>query len=201
MSERVELPQEPGCGAMSLGEAITLRRSRRRFSAESMSLTELGSLLHYSAGITQRPYGLRAAPSAGATYPIEVYAVVNNVVGLDRGVYRYLVADHALELVRKGDFASEMAGAALQERMMRQASVVLALTAVFARTQRSYHERGQRYIVLEAGHVAQNIYLVATSLGMGACAIGAFYDEEFNAVLGVDGKKESTLYLMAVGKV
>ena len=166
-----------------------------------MSLAELSHLLHYSSGITDKRQGLRAAPSAGATYPIEVYAIANNVEGLGKGTYHYLISSHELELLREGDFRNEMSHAALQEIMFKQANVIIALSAVFQRTQQRYRERAQRYICFEAGHIAQNTYLVATSLGLGACAIGAFYDNEFNRLLGLDGKNESVLYLLAVGKI
>ena len=166
-----------------------------------MSLAELSHLLHYSSGITDERQGLRAAPSAGATYPIEVYAIVNNVEGLARGTYHYLIESHELEPLREGDFRNEMSRAALQERMFKQANVIVALSSVFQRTQQRYRERAQRYICFEAGHIAQNTYLEATALGLGACAIGAFYDEEFNRLLGLDGKNESVLYLLAVGKI
>jgi SagB-type dehydrogenase family enzyme len=85
--------------------------------------------------------------------------------------------------------------------MFKQANVILALSAIFQRTQPRYRERAQRYIFFEAGHIAQNTYLLATSMRLGACAIGAFYDDEFNRLLGLDGKNESVLYLLAVGKI
>jgi SagB-type dehydrogenase family enzyme len=166
-----------------------------------MSLAELAHLLRYSSGITDKRQGLRAAPSAGATYPIEVYAIANNVEGLVKGIYHYLISSHELELLREGDFRNEMSRAALQENMFKQANVIVALSAVFQRTQQHYRERAQRYIFFEAGHIAQNTYLIATSMGLGACAIGAFHDNEFNRLLGLDGKNESVLYLIAVGKI
>ena len=166
-----------------------------------MALAELAHLLYYSSGVTDKRHGFRAAPSAGATYPIEVYAIVNNIEGLVKGTYHYIISSHELELIREGDFGSEMSRAALQERMLRQANVIVALSAVFQRTQQRYRERAQRYICFEAGHIAQNTYLIATSLGLGACAIGAFYDNEFNRLLGLDGKSESVLYIIAVGKI
>jgi SagB-type dehydrogenase family enzyme len=166
-----------------------------------MSLVELSHLLYYSSGITDKRHGLRAAPSAGATYPIEVYAIANNVEGLVKGTYHYLISSHELELLREGDFGNEMSRAALQESMFVQANVILALSAVFQRIQQRYRERAQRYICFEAGHIAQNTYLIATSLGLGACAIGAFYDDQFNRLLGLDSRNESVLYVIAVGKI
>ena len=199
--KRIHLTQELTRKGLTVEKAIANRRSQRDFTGETMSLAELSHLLYYSSGITDKRQGLRAAPSAGATYPIEVYAIVNNVEGLAKGTYHYLIESHELELLREGDFRNEMSRAALQERMFKQANVIVALSAVFQRTQRRYRERAQRYICFEAGHIAQNTYLVATSLGLGACAIGAFYDDEFNRLLGLDGKNESVLYLLAVGKI
>lgn len=199
--EKVRLSRELTYDGFGVERAIAKRRSERGFSGETMSLAELSHLLHYSGGVTEERYGLRAAPSAGATYPIEVYPVINDVEGLTKGIYHYLVPSHELELVREGDFRQQMARAALGEEMMRQANVVLVLIAVFQRTRRRYRERAHRYILFEAGHMAQNTYLVATSMGLGACAIGAFYDDDFNRLLGVDGKEKGVLYLMAVGKI
>jgi SagB-type dehydrogenase family enzyme len=197
----IHLTQELAYNGLTVEKAIANRRSQRDFTDETMSLAELSHLLHYSSGLTDKRQGLRAAPSAGATYPIEIYAAVNNVEGLTKGIYHYLIASHELDLVREGDFRNEMSRAAQGERMFKQANVILALSAIFQRTQLRYRERAQRYIFFEAGHIAQNTYLLATSMRLGACAIGAFYDDEFNRLLGLDGKNESVLYLLAVGKI
>ena len=199
--KRIHLAEEVAYNGLPVEKAIANRRSQRDFTGETMSLAELSHLLHYSSGVTDKRQGLRAAPSAGATYPIEVYAIANKVEGLAKGTYHYLISSHELELLREGDFRNEMSQAALQERMLKQANVIVVLSAVFQRTQQRYRERAQRYICFEAGHIAQNTYLVATSLGLGACAIGAFYDDEFNRLLGLNGKDESVLYLLALGKI
>ena len=198
---RIRLTEKLAYDGLTVEKAITNRRSLRDFTGETMSLAELSHLLYYSSGVTDKRHGLRAAPSAGATYPIEVYAIVNNVGSLAKGIYHYLIESNELELLREGDFRNEMSRAALQERMFKQANTIVALSAIFQRTQQRYRERAQRYICFEAGHIAQNTYLIATSIGLGACAIGAFYDDEFNRLLGLDGKNESVLYLLAVGKI
>jgi SagB-type dehydrogenase family enzyme len=197
---KIQLPGELAYKGLTVEQAIVNRRSHRDFSGQAMSLAELSHLLLYSSGITDKQYGFRAAPSAGATYPIEVYALVNNVEGLNEGIYHYLIPSHELELMHEGDFSHDLSHAALGEKMVRHANVVLALSAVFQRTQRRYRERAQRYIFFEAGHIAQNAYLVATSMGLGACAIGAFYDDEVNRLLGLNIRDESALYLVAAGK-
>jgi SagB-type dehydrogenase family enzyme len=199
--KKIQLSQEIFYEGLSVEKAIEKRRSERDFSSQTISLLEFSSLLYYADGITEKRYGLRAAPSAGALYPIEIYPIVNNVEGLARGIYHYSVVDHSLELIQEGDFRQEMMQHALDQEMMAQASVVLVLTAVFHRTEWRYRERGRRYILLEAGHIAQNIHLIAVSMGLGSCAVGAFSDDEYNRMLGVDGKKESVIYLIPVGKI
>jgi SagB-type dehydrogenase family enzyme len=198
---KIELPREVGFGGLSVDRAIDSRRSEREFKDMPLSLLELSRLLHYAYGITEKRGQLRAAPSAGALYPIEIYPVVNNVEGLAQGIYRYFVADHSLALVREGDFRHQMMRHALGEEMMERASVVLVLSAVFERSAWRYRERAYRYVLLEAGHISQNIYLVATALGLGTCAVGAFDDQGYNKIMGVDGKKESVIYLMPVGRI
>ena len=198
---KVQLTRELADSGLSVEKAIAKRRSERNFSRNPMGLAELSHILYYSSGLTDKRSGFRASPSAGATYPIEIYPVINNVEGLTTGIYRYSVSAHELEPIREGDFRQEMAQAALGQRMLIEANVVLVLSAIFERTTRRYQERGQRYILLEAGHIAQNTSLVATSMGLGICAIGAFYDEDFNRLLGLDGRQESVLYLVAVGKI
>lgn len=201
MAKRIELPQEVEFSGLSVEAAVERRRSVRRYSGEAISLSELSRLLHYSAGITDRRLGLRAAPSAGALYPIDLYPVVNLVEGLPPGIYHYSVGDHCLEAIREGDFREELVRHGAGQRFMGRANVALILSAVFERSRLRYRERAQRYIFLEAGHIAQNVHLVAASMGLGACAIGAFYDEGFNRMLGLDGVRESVTYIMVVGKI
>jgi SagB-type dehydrogenase family enzyme len=197
----IELPREVEFGGLSVDRVIESRRSERDFKDKPLSLLDLSRLLYYSYGITEKREQLRATPSAGALYPIEIYPVANNVEGLAKGIYRYFAADHSLGLVREGDFRHQMMQHALGEEMMGRASAVLVLSAVFGRSEWRYRERAHRYILLEAGHISQNIYLVATALGLGTCAVGAFDDRGYNKIVGVDGSKESVIYLMPVGKI
>jgi len=200
-ARRIPLPEKLPQGRPTLEEAIETRRSRRNYTGEALSLEELSHLLHYTGGITEISTGFRAAPSAGALYPIELYIVANQVAGLDRGIYHYLVREHALEEVAQGDFRAATITAALGQEMVGRASVNFVLSAIFQRTRWRYQERSYRYILLEAGHMAQNLYLAAGSLGLGACAVGAFFDDELNRLLELDGVKEAVLYLVPVGKL
>ena len=198
--ETIVLPPAQGYQGLALGQAIERRRSVRRFSETPLSLEELSILLRYSAGITDPTYELRAAPSAGALYPLELYLVLHNVAGLPRGVYRYLPQEHSLEKVREGDLREEMVRSGRGQRFLGRCNLAVALVAVWERILRRYGERGRQYTFLEAGHIAQNISLVAASLGLGACAIGAYSDDEVNRLLGRDGAQEAVVYVMAVGK-
>ncbi|MBN2564083.1 MAG: SagB/ThcOx family dehydrogenase [Candidatus Eisenbacteria bacterium] len=201
MENMIQLPKASSEGGLPLWQTMAARRSVRGYSTEPMSLEVLSQLLWSTHGITGGFGGreLRNAPSAGACYPIDAHVVVNNVIGLSPGLYRYLEGDHALVLERRGDVGSELAAAALGQKMLRNASVAFAWTAVTSRTTARYGDRGLRYILLDAGHVGQNMYLAATSLGYGCCTVAAFDDDAANRVIGVDGKIETTIYLASVG--
>ncbi|WAC07580.1 MAG: SagB/ThcOx family dehydrogenase [Thermodesulfobacteriota bacterium] len=196
----VKLPQ-PNYKGIPVEEAIKKRRSVRSYSKKALTLPQLSQLLFAAQGITGSVsgFGLRAAPSAGALYPIEVYVVVNNIEALSQGIYHYNVQKHAVELLKEGDFRKEITNAGLWQDMLGDANVTFVLSAVFERTQRKYGDRSLRYIYMEAGHISQNIALQAVSLGLGSVSIGAFYDEQVNKLIGLDGSRESVIYLQAVG--
>jgi SagB-type dehydrogenase family enzyme len=199
-AEQIALPSPHGYQGLGLEETIQRRRSIRDYTPQPLSLEELSRLVHAAQGITDHNRGFRAAPSAGALYPIETYAVVNEVAGLESGLYHYAVAGHALEQLRIGNLRAELMVAGIAQEMLRQAQVCLVLSAVFQRTRWKYRERTYRYVLLEAGHIGQNLYLAATSMRLGACAAGAFLDDELNQLLGLDGQKEAALYMISVGK-
>lgn len=192
---------KPVYEGFSLEEALRARRSIRDYSNKLISLDILSQLLFAAQGVTGQDGDLmlRTAPSAGALYPIEIYAVVNNVAGLEKGIYHYAVTDHSLKLVQKGDFRKRITGCALDQEMAGESDVTFILTAIFRRMTWKYEERGYRYAYIEAGHIGQNIALQSASLGLGAVGIGAFYDDDINQLVGIDGKTEATLYLYAVG--
>ncbi len=202
-AERIKLPPPDKKGGMPIWECITKRRSRREFTGESITLKELSQLLYATQGITGEieGYPLRAAPSAGALYPIETYLVVNRVEDIDAGIYHYNVLKAELELLERGDFSRYIASAALEQDFLAKASVVFVWTAIPQRTKWKYGERGWRYIYKDAAHICQNLYLAATALNLGCCAIGACFDDEVNEILGIDGEKETVIYLAGVGKV
>jgi SagB-type dehydrogenase family enzyme len=199
---RVALSAPQLSGGAGIWGVLAARRSVRRFEDQPLSEAELSQLLWAAQGITARAheYAFRTAPSAGALYPVETYMVVNSVLGFEAGLYHYAVEDHALERLRAGDLRIEAARAALDQRMVTRANIVLIWTAVFQRSKWKYRQRAYRYCYLDAGHLAQNVALAAVALGLGSCQIAALYDEEANALLGVDGEEESTLYMTVVGR-
>jgi SagB-type dehydrogenase family enzyme len=197
----ISLPK-PEFKGMLLEETISRRRSVRNFSRKPVTLAELSQLLFAAQGITGKIYDtpLRTAPSAGALYPFEIYLVVNRGEGLEPGIYHYLIRDHALEQIKSGDFRKEINSAGLQQDMLGEAAVTFVLTAIFDRTRSKYGERGYRYVYIEAGHIGQNISLQVVSLGLGSVTVGAFLDDRVNELIGVDGVKETAIYLQAVGR-
>ncbi|MGC8961684.1 MAG: SagB/ThcOx family dehydrogenase [Candidatus Bathyarchaeia archaeon] len=196
----IKLPPPRYAGSMSVEEAIARRRSIREYSSEPVLLEDLAQILWAAQGITDPKWGLRAAPSAGATYPLEVYIVVGEggVKGLEAGIYHYVPKEHGLRMVLKGDHRRPLSKAALEQAWVAAAPVDLVLAAVYERTTARYGERGIRYVHMEAGHVGENIYLQATALGLGVVAVGAFSDEEVQRILNLSGD-EKPLYIIPIG--
>jgi SagB-type dehydrogenase family enzyme len=194
---------EPALEGLSLEEAIAARRSVRSYSEDSLSMAELSQILFAAQGITARrgDYALRSAPSAGGTYPIEVYAFANRIEGLVPGIYHYLPGGHAIELVKAGPHGKSLASVCLGQSMPEEAALSVVLTAVPERTMSRYGDRGIRYVHMEAGHISQNICLECASLGLGAVPIGAFDDTGLNRLIGLDGEQEISLYVNSIGRI
>lgn len=193
----IPLPAPVADSPVSVEEAIGARRSVREFAGRQVGLEAVGQLLWAAQGVTSSG-GERTAPSAGALYPLELYLVAGEVDGLDAGVYRYRPRGHVLELHRTGDHRKRLARSALRQRWVADAPSVFVIAAVFERTRRKYGGRGERYVHMEVGHAAQNIYLQAESLGLGTVMVGAFHDQEVKSVLKLPGN-EAPLALMPVG--
>jgi len=201
-AEIVELPRtwpEQGADLLSI---LQHRRSLRSFAAEFMSLEELALLLWASQGITGQAgsYFFRTAPSAGALYPMETYLAIQRVKGLAPGIYHFDVQGFRLERLSALSPGQPLAEACLGQNFMAQAPVNFIWTAIFRRNMAKYGHRGLRYILLDAGHICQNLLLAAGFLGLGGCPVAAFFDDEVNGLLGVDGQEESVLYLASLGR-
>ena len=196
--ERIKLPEPKYIGATSVEEALMKRRSVRVFKEGPVLLAELSQLIWAAQGMTD-PGGLRTAPSAGALYPLELYVVAGNVTGLQPGVYKYWYKSHELLSVEKGDRRNDLCSAALGQSSIKKAAFVLVLSGIYERTTAKYGERGVRYVQMEAGHAAQNVYLQAVPLHLGTVVIGAFSDRDVKALLKMTDS-EMPLYIMPVGK-
>ncbi len=186
---------------MPLEEAVARRRSIRDFTPEPISQLQLSQILWAGQGIINSSLRLRAVPSAGATYPLEIFVVCgrNSVDKIGDGIYHYSPANHSLTLHQRGDVRLELARAALNQEFIHQAPIDIIICAVYQRTTLSYGSRGERYVHMEVGHAGQNIYLQATALGLATVAIGAFDDEQVRRVLRLD-KQYKPLYIMPVGR-
>lgn len=203
---RIPLPGPASLDA-PLGEAIRRRRSQRAFADLPIALDALTALLEAGYGVTrvlspegERPaLSLRAVPSGGALYPLELYAGVVRVDELEPGLYHFDPLWPGLEVLRSGLAADELATLSTYPEIASSCSVLVFIAAIFGRTRFKYGLRGYRFALLEAGHVAQNITLAAASLGLAAVPLGAFYDRRADAFLGLDGVNESTLYAIALG--
>lgn len=198
VGERIKLPEPDYANETSVEAALLRRRSIRAYSGEEVTLEEVSQLLWAAQGLTA-PWGGRTAPSAGALYPLELYLVVGDVKGMDNGVYSYRPKEHALKKVADGDVRAELAAAALGQECVKEAAIDLVFTAVYERTTAKYGERGIRYVHIEVGHAAQNVYLQADSLDLGTVVVGAFMDREVKRVVHA-GAQEEPLYIMPVGR-
>lgn len=199
--ESVGLPEPEPDSGISVESALRRRRSVRDFTDGVCALTlpAVGQLLWAAQGLTDRGRDLRAAPSAGARYPLRLYLAAGNVEDLSPGVYRYAPRPHALRRVGDGDRRDALSDAALSQRWVRDASAVLVLAADPRPTEESYGDRARRYVDMEAGAAAENIYLQATSCGLGTAAVGAFRDDRVRELLGLP-ETHRPLLLMPVGR-
>lgn len=194
----VELPEPRRSSEVSVESALARRRSVRDFAAEPVSLAALSQLLWAAQGITSND-GLRTAPSAGALYPLEIYLVVGEAKGLLSGVYHYDPRRHRLLPQIVGDVRNALADAALEQEWVADAPALLVLAAAYQRTARKYGARAPRYVNMEVGHAAQNIYLQAVALDLGTVMVGAFRDRELKRVLRLPTHVEA-VGVMPVGK-
>jgi SagB-type dehydrogenase family enzyme len=196
----LNLPAPMFKGRVSLETTIKNRRTIRSFTSEQLTLEQVSQLLFAAQGITEDQGFKRSVPSAGALYPLDVYAVMGTggAVGIKEGIYHYEPKEHAVSLLYEGDFRYELARACLQQMWMRSAPLTLVVCAEYARVCSKYGARGTRYAHMEAGHIGQNIFLQAEALGLGAGIVGAFSDEDVLNIMKIPRAHEP-LVLLPVG--
>ena len=215
MSEKratIPLPAPRFDSDYSIEKALLSRRSVRTYSSEALSPAELAQLLWACQGISgtetwqwgarQVRTNYRTAPSAGALYPLEVYALAQRIVGLEPGLYHYLPGPgrdcHGLELLRQGERSADLADAALAQKSVAEAAANIIIGGVVERMAVKYGRRARQYVLMEVGHAAQNLCLQAQSLGIGVVPIGAFSDEEVRTFIG---EGVEVFYILSVGKI
>jgi len=208
----IKLPAPCYDGKVSLEKALSKRRSIRKYSEDSLSISELSQILWAAQGLSKKIEnppsirrgeqwvgGLRTAPSAGALYPIELYIAVGKVKGLSQGLYKYNFQQHAIIKVQEGDKRVDISNAALKQSCIRRGAVSIIIFGVYKRTAIKYGKRAERYVQIEAGAVCQNIYLQSCALDLGTVFVGAFKDDSLRSTLNVS-EDEYPLGIMPIGK-
>ncbi|WP_372847222.1 SagB/ThcOx family dehydrogenase, partial [Pontiella sp.] len=189
-------------GTAPLIEVIAQRKSDRKFLPTPLTLEELSFLLWATQGMRDDTNRRRTAPSAGARHPFETYLIVDKVEGVEPGLYRYLPLDHKLLFLRAdAHFPEQVTEACRGQVFCGNSAAVFVWTAIPYRTEWRYDIIAHKMIALDAGHVCQNLYLASTAIGAGTCGIGAYDHKRMDALIGVDGVDEFTVYLAPVGKV
>lgn len=201
ISEKVALPREFSDSGSNLWDILQNRRSRRKYGGGHISLNHLAALCWAAQGITARAgeHYLRTAPSAGALYPIETYVAAAHVKDVKPGIFHFDVPGFQLERISLGNPMADIAEACLAQGFLKRASVIFIFSAVLRRTLSKYGNRGMRYIFMDAGHIAENLLLAAEAMEFKACPVAAFFDDELNELLGLDGDEETAIYVVAVG--
>lgn len=195
--ENIALPLPRYKGPVSFEKVVSQRRSIREFTNQPLTPPELSQLLWSAQGVTH-PSGFRASPSAGALYPLEIYILVGSVTRLGLGMYKYVPSKHSMVKISSQDKRLGLQQAAYGQESISHAGIVLVICAVYKRTTGKYGQRGIRYVHMEAGHVAQNVYLQSEALQLGTVVLGSFNDQQVKEVLHL--KDEEPLYLMPIGK-
>ena len=200
--ENVELPTPEFNMNISFWNVIKNRKSTRNFSNKPLTLMDLSLLLFGISGITRKypQFAFRTTPSAGGLFPIETYPVINNLKGLKQGIYHYNILEHSIELLKEGDYRQKVVQGCLDQNIVYNSAANIIWSAVIERSKWKYLQRCYRYIYLDAGHIGQNFYLIAEALGLGACTIGAIFDDELNELLNIDGINETAIYVGVIGK-
>lgn len=197
-NDKLELPTPSLTGEISLEQLLAQRRSIREYTDTALSLAEVGQLLWAAQGITHSQ-GFRTAPSAGALYPLELYVVAGRVEGLEKGVYHYEPERHQLMKTSDDDVRDALARAALLQSCVKDASAIIVFTADYERTTKKYGKRGRRYVHMEVGHSAQNLFLQSGALGLATVPVGAFDDEMVAKVLHIPDDLQALL-LVPIGR-
>ncbi|MEX5218034.1 MAG: SagB family peptide dehydrogenase [Nitrospira sp.] len=200
---KIELPTRILRLSIPLGDAICVRRSVRRFEPSTLDVETLSSILYYSYGITGDvtvPRSSRAIPSGGALYPLELYFYSASIQSLEPGLYHYDPSRHCVTLLHRSAMMESIAKTLVQPEIIAEAAMVVFITALFQRSAFKYGDRGYRFVLMEAGHLAQNLHLVVQGVGLSGVSIGGFFDRAIDTLLRLDGVNHSNLCMVALGR-
>ena len=200
--DTISLPRKWDLSEARITPLLQNRRSLRAYSSEKITLGELAFMLWGSQGITAQAgkYLFRTSPSGGALYPIETYLSVHRVEDVEPGLYHFDPELFQLERLTDHSIGDQLVTGCLNQKFVAASSITFVWSAVFHRNLNKYGNRGMRYILLDAGHICQNVLMAAEAVGCGGCPVAAFFDGELNTLLDLDGEQESVLYLASVGK-
>jgi SagB-type dehydrogenase family enzyme len=200
---RLALPPVPETFRADFWQSVKERRSLRDYVEQPITQEQLAGLLWASQGVTSvhQHFAFRAAPSAGALYPVETYVAVNRVEEVPPGIWHFQVPDFSLELIAPGDFRRSLVLAGLNQHFLGTAAAVFIWTGILGRALWKYRQRAVRYLFLDAGHICGNLHLAATALGLGCCPVAAFFDEEVEEIVHANPEEEVAVYLAAVGRL
>jgi SagB-type dehydrogenase family enzyme len=203
----LSLPTDQIRPTRPLADILLSRRSTRAFNGEALSLSELSAILYYGGGVTHNvidtdgiSWGFRCAPSGGALYPLDLYCMAMRVTGLPNGLLSYDAKAHSLNLIKLGDYRQRLAAITYLTEAAETAAVCILLVANFPKSKFKYGERAYRFVLLEAGHVVQNILLVATAHDLGSLPVGGYVDDDINDIVGANGYEQAVVYAVLVGK-
>jgi SagB-type dehydrogenase family enzyme len=188
----------------SFSEIIVSRRSRRKYTNKAMSLEELSYLLYTNNGITAQTNEryLRAAPSGGNRHTIETYLIIQNVKGIEKGIYRYIPLENAIVFEKNIENIENItSNASRDQKWIKKSSVIFVWTTAPYKCEWRYQEKAHKLILLDAGHICQNLYLACEAIGLGTCAIAAYHQKPMDDLIGVDGNDEFVVYLAPVGSL
>ncbi len=201
-AQKIKLPYNWKLAEARIVPLLQNRRSLRTYADDMLSLEELSFLLWASQGVTAKGGNMlfRTTPSAGALYPIETYLSIHNVATLPTGLYHFDIETFSLHLLHDFSVGKKLSQACLGQSFVEKSALTFIWTGNYRRTMSKYGDRGYRYILLEAGHICQNVLTAAEALSCGGCPIAAFFDDEVAAILDIEEEQETVLYMASIGR-
>lgn len=204
---KIVLPKQLFTLDLSLEHALNQRKTTLDMAPASLSLTQIATILHYCYGVnrnntnTQFTRPFRMVPSAGALYPLDIYFHSSSINEISPGFYHYNPVENQLSFLKEGDYTEEISKRMVFGEIAKKSSLIIFITGLFERSVFKYKDRGYRFVLIESGHVGQNIDLICAAMNLGVMNIGGYFDREIDEFLELDGVNQSTVYMAAIGKL